>query len=136
MREDAAAQAENTRQPHSERTLHNLFQDNTVRVDGGHLEWTGTPYPGFNGRYYTPKKIAFIIDRGREPVGPVKVGCTNRECVLPAHLTDHTERGVCGTRPGYQRHRKEGTEICGPCRQANTDANNRLLRTGTTKVAV
>ncbi|MFE3169298.1 WhiB family transcriptional regulator [Streptomyces sp. NPDC059224] len=41
----------------------------------------------------------------------------------------------CGTRPGYQKHIRERTEICGPCRQANTDADNRLRRTGTTKAA-
>ncbi|WP_069773060.1 WhiB family transcriptional regulator [Streptomyces sp. LUP30] len=42
---------------------------------------------------------------------------------------------TCGTRPGYQKHLREGTEICGPCRQANTGADNRLRRTGTTKAA-
>lgn len=41
----------------------------------------------------------------------------------------------CGTRPGYQKHLREKTEICGPCRQANTDADNRLRRTGTAKAA-
>ncbi|MGX1909034.1 WhiB family transcriptional regulator [Streptomyces phaeochromogenes] len=39
----------------------------------------------------------------------------------------------CGTRSGYTRHTREKTEICAPCRQANTDAYNRLVRTGTTK---
>jgi hypothetical protein len=43
------------------------------------------------------------------------------------------EPAQCGTRPGYQRHLREHTAICGPCRQANTDADNRLRRTGTTK---
>ncbi|MCG0066267.1 WhiB family transcriptional regulator [Streptomyces tricolor] len=42
----------------------------------------------------------------------------------------------CGTRSGYQKHLREKTEICGPCRQANTDADNRLRRTGTTKASV
>lgn len=41
---------------------------------------------------------------------------------------------TCGTRPGYRKHLREGTETCAPCRQANTDADNRLRRTGTTKV--
>ena len=41
----------------------------------------------------------------------------------------------CGTRSGYQKHLREKTEICAPCRQANTDADNRLRRTGTTKAA-
>ena len=41
----------------------------------------------------------------------------------------------CGTRGGYQKHVRERTEICGPCRKANSDADNRLRRTGTTKAA-
>lgn len=41
----------------------------------------------------------------------------------------------CGTRPGYQKHRRNGEQACDPCRQANTDADNRLRRTGTTKAA-
>jgi hypothetical protein len=40
----------------------------------------------------------------------------------------------CGTRSGYQRHLREKTQICAPCRQANTDADNRR-RTGTTRIA-
>jgi hypothetical protein len=45
------------------------------------------------------------------------------------------EPAKCGTRGGYQKHLREKTEICAPCRQANTDADNRLRRTGTTKAA-
>lgn len=41
----------------------------------------------------------------------------------------------CGTRPGYQKHLREKTKVCAPCRQANTDADNRLRRTGTSKAA-
>lgn len=43
------------------------------------------------------------------------------------------EPAKCGTRSGYQKHLREKTEICPPCRQANTDADNRLRRIGTTK---
>lgn len=42
----------------------------------------------------------------------------------------------CGTRPGYLRHRAAGEVACAPCRQANTDADNRLRRTGTTRAVV
>lgn len=45
------------------------------------------------------------------------------------------EPAKCGTRGGYQKHLREKTEICAPCRQANTDADNRLRRTGTTKAS-
>ena len=43
------------------------------------------------------------------------------------------EPAKCGTRSGYQRHRANGEKACDACRQANTDADNRLRRTGTTK---
>jgi hypothetical protein len=46
------------------------------------------------------------------------------------------EPAKCGTRAGYRKHQREKSAICGPCRQANTDADNRLRRTGTSKVAV
>jgi hypothetical protein len=42
----------------------------------------------------------------------------------------------CGSRGGYQKHLRDKTEICAPCRRANTDADNRLRRTGTTKALV
>lgn len=45
------------------------------------------------------------------------------------------EPAKCGTRSGYQKHLREKTPSCQPCRQANTDADNRLRRTGTTKAA-
>ena len=116
-------------------SLQQLFDDNTVRLFGGHLAWTGPSRAWFQGRPYAPKKLAFILDRGREPEGRVLNDCGNSECVLPAHVADDAERMRCGTRPGYQRHLRQGTEICPLCRQANTDAYNRLLRTGTSKAA-
>lgn len=45
------------------------------------------------------------------------------------------EPAKCGTRSGYLRHTKDKTKICAPCRKANADADNRLRRTGTSKVA-
>ncbi|MEU6990305.1 hypothetical protein ABZ953_06540 [Streptomyces sp. NPDC046465] len=41
----------------------------------------------------------------------------------------------CGTRSGYQRHVRLKEPIDAACRQANTDADNRLRRTGSTKAA-
>lgn len=131
--EDKAKQA---RQPQRPRTLQTLFEDNTVRLFGGHLAWTGSDQTYIGSRRYTPRRLVFTVDRGRDPEGPVLVDCGNSECVLPAHLTDQPERGYCGTRNGYARHRKNGEEACGPCRKANTDADNRLRRTGTTKQLV
>lgn len=120
-----------------ERTLQSIFDANTTRLYGGHLGWTGSVKTGFGGRFYTPKQIAFVVDRGRMPEGAVQRTCTSSECMLPAHLSDVRERGGngCGTRPGYQRHLREGTEICGPCRKANSAADRRLQTTGTTRAS-
>lgn len=41
----------------------------------------------------------------------------------------------CGTNSGYAKHLRDKTEICGPCRQAHTDADARLRRTGTSTAA-
>ncbi|RSS59550.1 WhiB family transcriptional regulator [Streptomyces sp. WAC01280] len=58
-----------------------------------------------------------------------------RRTAVPAEKPAPREPAKCGTRGGYQRHRRNGEEACPPCRQANTDADNRLRRTGTTKAA-
>lgn len=127
--ETAAAQADQARQPHRERTLQTIFEDNTTKR-GEHLTWTGPRKVGFRGQFYTPKQIAFITGRGRKPEGSSRSACGVSSCVLPAHVTDQADRG-CGTRAGYQRHHREGTEACEPCQQANRDAYNLLCRTGT-----
>ncbi|WP_048572836.1 WhiB family transcriptional regulator [Streptomyces leeuwenhoekii] len=54
---------------------------------------------------------------------------------VPKAPVKKREPAQCGTRSGYQKHLREKTEICGPCRQANTDADNRLRRTGTATAA-
>jgi hypothetical protein len=121
------------RKPYTD--LRSLFDDNTKRLINGHLAWTGTAKPSFEGRSYNPKQVAFILDRGRTPVGRVLTTCSLSGCVLAAHIADDEERARCGTRLGYRRHLANGETPCAPCRQANTDADNRLRRTGTTKVA-
>jgi hypothetical protein len=122
------------RKPYTD--LRSLFDDNTKRIIHGHLAWTGPSKPSFKGRAYNPKQIAYLLDRGRTPVGRVLTTCSLAGCVLPAHIADDEERAQCGTRAGYQRHRRLGETPCDPCKQANTDADNRLRRTGTTKAAV
>ncbi|MFF3511577.1 WhiB family transcriptional regulator [Streptomyces sp. NPDC002573] len=130
--ENAAKSAAKARQPHKERTLRSIFDDNTVRVIDGHLKWTASPQVNFKGRVYSVRQIAFILDRGHYPEGKVLTGCSNKGCVLPAHLADYAERTRCGTRGGYQRHLANSEPIDDACRQANTDADNQLRRTGTT----
>ncbi|MFD5697501.1 WhiB family transcriptional regulator [Streptomyces lasiicapitis] len=43
---------------------------------------------------------------------------------------------ACGTRSGYQRHVRKGEPIDDACRAANTAADARLRRTGSTKALV
>ncbi len=114
-------------------TLRRLFDDNTKRLIHGHLAWTGPAKPFFKGRSYRPKQVAFILDRGRAPVGRVLTTCSLSGCV--AHIADDEERMRCGTRAGYRRHLANGQVPCDPCRRANTAADNRLRRTGTGKAA-
>lgn len=135
--EDVADKAAKVRRAKPKpRTLRSIFEANTVPLHGGHLGWKGPARPSFGGRDYTPKQLAFVVDRGHYPQGRVLVDCGVSGCVRPEHVADDEERMVCGTRPGYQRHLRDGSKVCGPCRAANTDADNRLRRTGTTKVAV
>lgn len=119
------------RKPYTD--LRSLFDDNTKRLIHGHLAWTGPAKPSFEGRSYNPKQVAFLIDRGRTPVGRVLTTCSLAGCVLAAHIADDEERARCGTRPGYRRHRRLGQTPCDRCTRANTDADNRLRRTGSTK---
>jgi hypothetical protein len=57
-----------------------------------------------------------------------------RQAASPAPVKKKREPARCGSRSGYQKHVREKTQICAPCRQANTDADARLRRTGTTRV--
>jgi hypothetical protein len=125
-------------QPRPKRTFQSLWNQRAQPLPEGHVEWTGSTPVALNGHYYTPTQIAFRVDRKRPPVGIVRRTCGVDWCVLPAHLMDQAERDArdrCGSRPGYRRHLERGEEPCDRCRQANTDADNRLRRTGTTKAA-
>jgi hypothetical protein len=119
------------------KTLAEAFTRRTQRTDDGHLLWYGAQQMKFQGTKYTSLQAAFIVGRGREPEGPVRRTC-GTECYRGDHLTDALIRDsdeVCGSRRGYQRHRARGEDACDRCRQANTDADNRLRRTGTSKVS-
>lgn len=78
--------------PEGPDTLAELWAERTAPLDGGHLAWTaGTPM-SYRGRNYTPQRIGFRLDRGREPVGIVRRTCLVQGCVLPAHLADQVDR--------------------------------------------
>lgn len=119
------------------KTLAEAFTRRAARTEDGHVLWYGAQHMKFQGVKYSALRAAFLLGHGREPVGPVRRTC-GRECHRADHLTDgqlRDEGALCGTRAGYRLHKKRGEAACGPCRQANTDADNRLRRTGTTKAA-
>lgn len=139
----AAARKDDIEEARRPNTLLEAWKSRTEPLEGGHLGWTGNRQVAYGGVYYTPKRAAFIADRDLIPEGHVLAMCEVQECVLPAHLTDARERkergladprrAVCGTRSAYSRHVRNGEPIDDACRAANTDADNRLRRTGTTK---
>jgi len=131
----AEAAAKKASQPPKPSTLQDIFDAGTARLHGGHLAWTGKAQIRFDGQVYTPKQLCFLLDRGHPSTGRVMSDCNVSECVLPQHLADTAERSRCPSRSGYQRHLRLGETPCDGCRNANTDADNRLRRTGTTKAA-
>ncbi|MEU2426970.1 hypothetical protein ABZ619_39160 [Streptomyces sp. NPDC007851] len=93
------------------------FRDRLHRV-GDHRIWQGTAdggttpvlYVGDNR--YAARRIAWVLDRGTEPVGLILTTCKTRLCVHGPHLTDEVTR---------QRERilyaaLHGIALEGPCR--------------------
>ena len=134
-RERAAADVQHAQESEPKRTLRTIWNAHAHALGDGHSIWRGRPQVYFEGRSYTPRQLSFILDRGRHPEGRVLTTCGINTCVMPSHLGDDRERTRCGTRPGYQKHLKNDETPCPACRQANTDADNQLRRTGTSKVA-
>jgi WhiB family redox-sensing transcriptional regulator len=92
---EIAARADTARRrrpPKAPRTLRSVFDEGTTRLHGGHLAWTGRTEIKIKGRKYSPKQLAFTLDRGTFPEGRVLVDCGVAECVLARHLTDQAER--------------------------------------------
>lgn len=80
--------------PAAKRTFESLWAERTKRLENGHMEWTSSVPVPLNGRYYTPMKIGFRIDRGRAPIGVVRRTCVHNGCVMPAHVMDQAERNA------------------------------------------
>lgn len=121
--------------PQPAKSLAEAFDRRTTPTEDGHLIWNGVSHVSFRGQRYTGGRCSFLLSHGREPVGIVCRTCTEDGCVLADHLTDQAMRDaedVCGTRKGYLRHRARG-EDCEDCRKANTDSDNRMRRTGSSK---
>jgi hypothetical protein len=73
------------------------FEDRTQRTEDGHRLWTGHSSHGCSqvlhaGRRDTPRRFAFRLAYGRDPVGYVKAGCGVEECVEPSHQEDRPMR--------------------------------------------
>ncbi|MGW1433097.1 hypothetical protein ACWD6K_31315 [Streptomyces sp. NPDC002431] len=59
--------------------------------------------------------------------------CAHRQQEPAADLRKRRPPAMCGTRSGYQKHRRDGETPCTACRHANADGDRRLRNTGTTK---
>ncbi|MGW4493827.1 WhiB family transcriptional regulator [Streptomyces sp. NPDC004376] len=90
---DSAIRQEHT-QPADE--LRNLWDAYTKPLPGGHIGWSGPDSSTFSwhGHTYTPKRLAFLVDRGHPPVGIVRrlPDCPVIECIHPRHIADNRER--------------------------------------------
>lgn len=110
----------------------------TISIDG-HIEWTGGNEIKVGAVRYSPNQTAWWVQHGGAPVGRVFTDCGHDGCVQ--HLTDQAMRNArkappvpeCGTRSGYQAHRKRGEAACEPCRKANAHADWLLRNNGTAK---
>lgn len=117
-------------------TLEEAFQRRTRRTDDGHVLWQGHSQIKFQNVVYNALRVAFAFGHGRDPEGRVERTC-GRVCFEPHHLVDDVMRNagaLCGSRPGYAWHRKAGEPACDACKRANADGDNRLRRTGSSKV--
>lgn len=76
-------------------TVNELFAANT-RHDGDHILWTGSisrtgrPALYYQGRTYSPRRIAWRLAHGAEPAGIVRATCNQPLCV--AHIEDTAAR--------------------------------------------
>ncbi|MBX9392226.1 WhiB family transcriptional regulator [Streptomyces sp. TRM72054] len=77
-------------------SLRDLWDDNTRPLPGGHIEWASeSTHVTWRGITYTPKQLAFIVDRGHKAVGVVRrlpEMCPVVECIHPQHIADNEER--------------------------------------------
>jgi hypothetical protein len=119
------------------KTLTEAFLRRITRTTDGHITWSGAERLKFQGVKYTAMQAAFIVGHGREPEGQVRRTCEH-VCFRWDHLTDaviRDEQTDCGTPAGYRRHKRHKEPVCGPCKQAQYEADLRYRQTGTTKVA-
>lgn len=78
----------------------------------------------------SPKQRYEIHQRTAQTALPVAA-----PVATPARAKARREPVRCGTRRGYQKHRRYGESACDACRYANAAADRRLRATGSTKEA-
>lgn len=76
------------------RNLKTIWLERSVVLREGHIAWSGGPSISYQGRTYTARQVAFTVNRGRQPDGPVHRECGVDGCVQPEHLTDEQERAL------------------------------------------
>ena len=157
---DAIANAvQHVLHPSLERTLQQIWEEHTYPLPDGHIGWRGNRTPRYQDGNRTPGWVSFVLDRGREPDGPVRRTCEVEGCAHPRHVADNQERwerqqtepaqagleeapaakaggrklAECGTHSAYQRHVRNKEPIDDACRAANAAAHARYARTGSTK---
>lgn len=75
------------------RNLRDVWDERSYPMAGGHIGWRGDSGSfSFRGHVYTPKQLAFLLDRGHKAVGSARRTCEVVECVNPRHLADKAER--------------------------------------------
>lgn len=89
--------------PHRDRprrTLQESYELYAKPYGDGHARWEGPwagrmpqiCHPGKSGRKESALRVAFRLQYGREPVGQVKPGCDEPQCVARRHVEDRPLR--------------------------------------------
>lgn len=86
--------ADARRPPKLPRTLQSIYDESTTLLREDHYAWTGPTEIRFKCRKYTPKQLAFTLDRGHFPVGKVLAECGVPRCTTGRHLMDQVERAA------------------------------------------
>ena len=88
-------------------SLTDLFTQNTVATDDGHLEWTGPTTGASDSPIYHYGSVTGSVNRaafeeffGRAPEGYVRSFCGHSGCIKGAHLWDRRMRQDILNRPG------------------------------------
>jgi len=82
------------RAPKQPRTMQSIYDESTTLLYDDHYAWTGPTEIRFRTRKYSPKQLAFTLDRGHFPEGKVLPGCGVRRCATGRHLTDGADRAA------------------------------------------